>query len=281
MQCWREYLKTKIDDGVASAILCPALDCQATVPAATVEAHSSPATARRYETNSQISATSQIFPTSRRYLKTDIGDFVEANRAIRWCPMPGCQRAVRFPEATPPLAPAGSEGLPPFSASHSVDCGGGHFFCWECGGEAHAPLACGLWKTWLARSARADPSKLLEPAPVTTSSSASQSRLNSLVWLVSHLKPCPNCRATIQKTEGCNHMRCPKCRHDFCWVCMTAWRRHEANGRCNRFPLTTREARRALLRAATTSGGGSRPSPGSERRLLELARFGIGRGGLN
>ena len=26
--------------------------------------------------------------------------------------------------------------------SHSVDCGNGHFFCWECLGEAHAPVAC-------------------------------------------------------------------------------------------------------------------------------------------
>ena len=40
--------------------------------------------------------------------------------------------------------------------SHSVDCGNGHFFCWECLGEAHAPVACHKYqavrsqnKTWL------------------------------------------------------------------------------------------------------------------------------------
>ncbi len=27
----------------------------------------------------------------------------------------------------------------PSRTSHAVDCGNGHFFCWECLSEAHAP----------------------------------------------------------------------------------------------------------------------------------------------
>ena len=35
-------------------------------------------------------------------------------------------------------------------------------------------------------------------------------------------KPCPNCFEIIEKIEGCDHMRCPFCKVDFCWKCGTA-----------------------------------------------------------
>lgn len=33
------------------------------------------------------------------------------------------------------------------------------------------------------------------------------------------IKPCPKCRAPIEKTEGCNAMRCTLCSIAFCWLC--------------------------------------------------------------
>jgi hypothetical protein len=64
---------------------------------------------------------------------------VETNRSIKWCPLPGCGRAVRLP---PDQMESSQPSLGPANTSHAVDCGNGHFFCWECLGEAHAP--CGL-----------------------------------------------------------------------------------------------------------------------------------------
>ena len=30
---------------------------------------------------------------------------------------------------------------------------------------------------------------------------------------------CPNCRRRVEKTSGCDHMTCLKCRYDWCWEC--------------------------------------------------------------
>ena len=37
-------------------------------------------------------------------------------------------------------------------------------------------------------------------------------------WVERNSKPCKGCGARIQKTGGCNHLVCSKCKHQFCWV---------------------------------------------------------------
>lgn len=39
-------------------------------------------------------------------------------------------------------------------------------------------------------------------------------------WVRLHSRPCPRCRAPIEKRGGCNHMVCSSCRARFCWACM-------------------------------------------------------------
>lgn len=38
-------------------------------------------------------------------------------------------------------------------------------------------------------------------------------------WLRAHAKACPTCSTLIQRSEGCNHMQCTQCSHEFCWLC--------------------------------------------------------------
>ena len=135
-RCWKNYLHTKIQDGKTDAISCPAFDCNIMVPVQVIERYVSPLMARKY-------------------LKFDLNCFVETNKSIKWCPYPACQRAVNLPESERQLWEDRSL-VPP--VSHAVDCGGGHFFCWDCGSlEAHAPLSCSLWQKWLSRCAEVAP----------------------------------------------------------------------------------------------------------------------------
>ncbi|KAJ9598763.1 hypothetical protein L9F63_026703 [Diploptera punctata] len=143
--CWESYLTVKIQDGDAHHILCPAYQCHILVPVEVIEKLVSP-------------------DMARRYLQFDIKAFVESNRSIKWCPMPGCGRAVRLPE-TEQTQPSDvlhniPSSKPPLLTSHAVDCGNGHFFCWECLGEAHAPCGCNQWQQWQQKISEVKPEEL-------------------------------------------------------------------------------------------------------------------------
>ena len=33
-------------------------------------------------------------------------------------------------------------------------------------------------------------------------------------------EPCPSCGVMVQKSGGCKHMVCAKCKFEFCWTCL-------------------------------------------------------------
>ena len=47
---------------------------------------------------------------------------------------------------------------------------------------------------------------------------AAATRLNE-AYLSKHTKPCPQCKTSVQKSGGCNQMKCTKCGVHFCWLC--------------------------------------------------------------
>ena len=44
-------------------------------------------------------------------------------------------------------------------------------------------------------------------------------------WLEIFTKQCPQCKWYIQKNEGCDHMTCRHCKHEFCWECFADYKR--------------------------------------------------------
>lgn len=218
--CWESYLNVKIKEGNTHNIQCPAFDCSTLVPVETIE--------------SLVSRE-----MARRYLQFDIKAFVESNPTLKWCPSPGCGRAVRLPSSMLPSlnvsVEASSSGE---TEAMIVDCGSGHFFCWHCLKEAHLPCSCELWSKWLEKIAEMLP-KI--PTAEDISECPETEAVANTLWLVTNSKCCPNCKSPIQKNEGCNHMKCTKCKHEFCWVCLEQWKKHSsATGgyfRCNRFEI--------------------------------------------
>lgn len=71
--------------------------------------------------------------------------------------------------------------------------------CFQCRGFAH--------RFWFCR-AQVDPSYLAWEKSVGQ-------------W--NAVRGCPRCRMRIWKSEGCNHMTCTHCRHQYCWVCGSNW----------------------------------------------------------
>lgn len=39
-------------------------------------------------------------------------------------------------------------------------------------------------------------------------------------WFIhTNFSNCPRCHVRVEKAEGCNHMTCPQCNYEWCWVC--------------------------------------------------------------
>ncbi|XP_072034933.1 ankyrin repeat and IBR domain-containing protein 1-like [Amphiura filiformis] len=221
--CWEKYLSGKIAEGNAHNIVCPAYPCDKLVPVEIIE-----------------NVVSREM--SRRYLQFDIKAFVESHPNLKWCPIAGCGRAVKLPDVDTPQRETTPSPTSPPPMSHAVDCGQGHIFCWNCSGDPHEPCSCENWKRWQEKVAEVKPEDLSSLDVETESAS-------NYLWLVTNSKPCPKCGSPIQKNEGCNHMKCTKCKHDFCWVCLEPWSKHssETGGyfRCNRFEVVQKVEEKA------------------------------------
>jgi ariadne-1 len=74
---------------------------------------------------------------------------------------------------------------------------------------------------------------------------------SSSFWVKKHAKPCPSCHVPIEKSNGCNHIKCTQCGFDFCWLCLAQLQMHMEPHACNRYDQASNaeddEERRALF----------------------------------
>ena len=49
----------------------------------------------------------------------------------------------------------------------------------------------------------------------------------SIFYKAIFTKKCDSCKSNIEKNHGCSHVRCLKCKFDFCWICNQKWVIHD------------------------------------------------------
>uniref|UniRef100_A0A1I7S693 RBR-type E3 ubiquitin transferase n=1 Tax=Bursaphelenchus xylophilus TaxID=6326 RepID=A0A1I7S693_BURXY len=118
---------------------------------------------------------------------------------VRWCPAPDCDYAV---------IASGCAACPQLECQRP---GCGTLFCYHCKGEWHANQTCD--------EARGQSVERMFTA--ATASNSPTEGTNDL-FKPGDLKACPRCGTLIVKMNdgSCNHMVCPMCQADFCWLCL-------------------------------------------------------------
>ena len=95
-----------------------------------------------------------------------------------------------------------------------VACKCGVKFCFNCfSEECHTPIKCSILKEFHVKG-----DDFLQQ-----------------ILCMDKFQPCPKCSMGIEKRDGCNHMICTNCRHQFCWICLQECPRHlHPKGGCNK-----------------------------------------------
>jgi ariadne-1 len=142
----------------------------------------------------QHSKFSKYLATSKEamksYNKFHYKSYTDDNKKVRWCPEKGCDNCIEMKN---------------YVGSDYILCKCGSSFCWKCGKQAHRPASCNDGEKWqLKNSAESE----------------------NITWIMANTKNCPKCQKPIEKSQGCNHMTCRVCNHDFCWMCLGAWAEH-------------------------------------------------------
>jgi ariadne-1 len=125
--------------------------------------------------------------TVESYIKYLTRNFIERSSYMTWCPAAGCEFVAMG------------------SGVQDITCTCLTSFCKDCGRESHRPNSCIDIVKWDEKN---------------------QSEAENSNWILVNTKPCPGCSSRIEKNQGCNHMTCSHCRHEFCWICMEKWSTH-------------------------------------------------------
>ena len=194
--CWSIHLRMQVVENSLTALTCPAYLCQSAL---------------------ESSEWAEIMLGSD--IKLRFGDnicrrLVESSADFCWCPAKNCDLIIHLNEK---CHSSSSTSTIMSNSQVTVTCGNGHSVCLVCKDIGHAPSTCENFSMWKQ--------KVLKEID----DSASKMNANDVataLWVKANTKACPKCKTPIEKDEGCNHMTCKKCRHDFCWICMQKWENH-------------------------------------------------------
>jgi len=206
--CYTEYLASLVGDGQSCIIgHCPEFKCTQLVTPSVFHAllgdrqSGVVGAPGEADTNSPLASVgARTGKLTAQYDTYYVRNFIETCKDMKYCPAPGCDKVAVGSGVT------------------TVRCSCGYPFCMRCGEEAHDPCSCSQLADWAMKC-------------MNESETAN--------WILANTRKCPACNARIEKNQGCNHMTCRLCKHDFCWICMGSWAEHgqQTGGfyKCNRF----------------------------------------------
>ncbi|MCJ1293888.1 translation termination inhibitor protein itt1 [Xylographa carneopallida] len=223
--CLQDFYNTCITEGDISSVKCLAPDCgkDATRKNADI---AQPAKRRRKADRTLDPSELLQIPldqeTVQRYMKLKRKNMLESDQTTIYCPRQWCQGAARSKKY--PKAGAGTSGELSDSGDEDDEAGASDknpnqdtlppsteklAICEDC-----SFAFCSVCKaSWHGEFAVCFPRKQHE---LTAEEKASEE------YLKKHSTACPTCDARCQKTFGCNHMICFRCKNHFCYLC-SAW----------------------------------------------------------
>ncbi|CAG8535453.1 8573_t:CDS:2 [Ambispora gerdemannii] len=195
-ECLCGYFEMLIREGFVSQVKCPDIGCKVQ-------------TVLTKEVLDEIVGTEMQERYARLMEKIEI----ETNPLITYCPLKTCQTPVKKSSDFEKLCLCEKCGFA---------------FCWMCKRTWHGPhIACAIKnvkhvvKEYLAAD---DVKKALMklrygPKNLEKLVRDTLSEIESEEWMRSNTQPCPQCDTFIEKSMGCNHMRCTRCETHFCYLC--------------------------------------------------------------
>ncbi|KAF4556698.1 IBR domain-containing protein [Elsinoe fawcettii] len=216
--CLQDFYNSAITEGDVGNITCLEPTCGKSKPG-------EPQKKRKSIHPRELLAIGISEPQARRYVELKRKKKLESDKSTIYCPRTWCQSAARS-NKYPPIPddldlyiddssdeagdppPAYTKDTPenklPVPADRLAICSNPKCllaFCRVC--------YCG----WHGEFARCWPRN---PADLSEEEKASYD------YIRQHTSPCPTCSSPVQKTMGCNHMKCFQCNTHFCYLC-GAW----------------------------------------------------------
>ena len=190
-ECLTLHVSTKIRSGEVTRILCPSGSCDVSLPPNLIR--------------ELVSA--DVFERFDRLL---LQKTLDKMSDIVYCPRPSCQCVTLREE----------------DGTNMALCPRCRFsFCILCKHAWHGIEPCKilpqdmqeLRKTW--EQLGPEEREALQQQYGKSKLEKAFQEHDSIEWLQSNARKCPNCEAKIQKSLGCNKMTCTHCNSNFCWLC--------------------------------------------------------------
>jgi E3 ubiquitin-protein ligase RNF14 len=230
IECLQDYFNSCIEEGNTHQITCLDPDC-----GKTGDPQHDRMIKPRLISPKELLRIPLTLDTVTRYVRIKRKKKLESDRELVWCPRTWCQgveRTEKYPKpgdisqmddedlnddddgdenendtsTNPPPVLTEEEEYKLLLARGAAGAEGRVAVCEDCH-FAFCRVCSRAWHGDHVRCVHRDQAEI------------SKEERMSMDYIQANAKPCPTCNAPVQKTHGCNKMRCLNCKSHFCYLC--------------------------------------------------------------